>query len=183
MNILPILKHGRFSTPSFTFSQMPEEGEKRKMRKWTRKQLRASQGLLTQQAKTNVFASQAGMTGFGAVRHGPDIRADDQLKEGESLLTQVAKTNIYASQKGMTGYGAVRHGPDIRADDCVAEGHGMLTQQAETNIYASQKGIRCFGAVRHGPDIRVRELYDDGEEDEFPPDTDAPVESATSAAE
>ena len=145
---------------------MPEGGKKRR---WTRAQLRASQGLLTQQAKTNIYSSQAGMTGFGSVRHGPDIRADDQNKEGESLLTQVAKTNIYASQRGMTGYGAVRHGADIRADDCVPEGHGLLIQPANTNIYDSQKGMTGFGSVRHGPDIRVRELYElDGEDDEEP---------------
>lgn len=69
-------------------------------KRWTRKQLRASQGLLTQQAKTNIYASQTGMTGFGAVRHGPDIRADDSVKEAEGLLTQQTLTNIYDSQKG-----------------------------------------------------------------------------------
>lgn len=72
-----------------------------KKKKWTRKQLRASQGLLTQQAKTNIYASQTGMTGFGAVRHGPDIRSDDTLKEAQGLLTQQTLTNIYDSQKGM----------------------------------------------------------------------------------
>ena len=83
-------------------------------KRWTKKQLRASQGLLTQQAKTNIYSSQAGMTGFGSVRHGPDIRADDQNKEGEGLLIQPAKTNIYDSQAGTRGFGSVRHGADIR---------------------------------------------------------------------
>jgi hypothetical protein len=40
------------------------------------------------------------MTAYGAVRHGPDIRADDTVKEAQSLLTQQTLTNIYDSQKG-----------------------------------------------------------------------------------
>lgn len=28
--------------------------------------------------------------------------------------------------------------------------------------------MRCYGAVRHGPDIRVRELYEEGDDDEYP---------------
>lgn len=74
------------------------EGKPKK--RWTKKQLRASQGILTQQAKTNIYDSQKGMTTFGAVRHGPDIRSDDSTKESESLLTQQTLTNIYDSQKG-----------------------------------------------------------------------------------
>lgn len=96
--------------------------EKKPKKRWTKKQLRASQGLLTMQAKTNIYASQAGMTGYGAVRHGADIRADDQVKEGESMLTQQAETNIYDSQKGTRGFGAVRHGPDIRVRELYEEG-------------------------------------------------------------
>lgn len=96
--------------------------EAKPKKRWTKKQLRASQGLLTQQAKTNIFASQKGMTGFGAVRHGPDIRADDSVKEGEGLLIQPAETNIYDSQKGMRCFGAVRHGPDIRVRELYEEG-------------------------------------------------------------
>jgi hypothetical protein len=49
------------------------EGEKKK-KKFTKKQLRSSQGMLTQQAQTNIYANQTGMTTFGAVRHGADIR-------------------------------------------------------------------------------------------------------------
>jgi len=108
---------------SFILTQeMSSEGQPKQKRKWTRKQLRASQGILTQQSKTNIYASQAGMTGYGAVRHGADIRADDQVKEGESMLTQQAATNIYDSQKGMRCYGAVRHGPDIRVRELYEEG-------------------------------------------------------------
>ena len=95
--------------------------EKPKKRKWTRKQLKATQGMLTQQAQTNIYASQAGMTTFGAVRHGPDIRSDDLNKDGNTILTQQAQTNIYASQKGMTSYGAVRHGGDIKVTELYDE--------------------------------------------------------------
>lgn len=56
------------------------EGEKKKKR-FSKKQLRSGQGMLTQQAKTNIYACQTGMTTFGAVRHGADIRVRE-LYEG-----------------------------------------------------------------------------------------------------
>jgi len=70
--------------------EMEVSGEKKKKR-WSRKQLRASQGLLTQQAKTNIYETQAGIRGgFGSVRHGADIRVrelyegnDDELASDE----------------------------------------------------------------------------------------------------
>lgn len=150
------------------------EPEKKTKRRFSRKQLRASQGLLTMQAKTNIYSSQAGMTCFGAVRHVSDIRADDSCPEGQGELTQTAKTNIFASQKGMACFGSVRHGPDIRADDASSKGLSTLTLQTGTNQYASQSGMRGFGSVRHGPDIKVIELYDEGNDDEYPTDEDEP---------
>ena len=99
---------------------MSTEGKKKK--KFSKKQLRASQGLLTQMAQTNVYASQAGMKCFGAVRHGADIRSDDLDATGNSVLTQQSATHIYASQKGMTGFGAVRHGGDIKVTELYDEG-------------------------------------------------------------
>lgn len=59
-----------------------EAGQKKK-KKFSKKQLRASQGLLTQQAKTNIYANQAGMTAFGAVRHGKDIAVKELYEEGD----------------------------------------------------------------------------------------------------
>ncbi|XP_052803341.1 calponin homolog OV9M-like [Mya arenaria] len=147
---------------------------KKPRKKFSRKQLRASQGMLTMQAQTNIYASQKGMTGFGAVRHGRDIRADNVCQAGNGELTMVAKTNIYASQKGMTSFGAVRHGSDIRADDASLEGLSTLSLQTGTNQFASQKGMTGFGSVRHGPDIRVKELYEEGADDEYPTDEDEP---------
>ncbi|XP_060596033.1 uncharacterized protein C53C9.2-like [Ruditapes philippinarum] len=151
------------------------ETEKKPKRKFSRKQLRASQGMLTMQAKTNIYSSQTGMTCFGAVRHGSDIRADNACPEGQGELTQTAKTNVFASQKGMTCFGSVRHGPDIRSDDASSEGLSTLTLQTGTNQFASQSGMTCFGSVRHGPDIPVTELYDEGNDDEYPTDEDEPV--------
>ena len=58
----------------------------------------------------------------------------------------------------------------------------MLTQQAQTNIYASQVGMTPFGAVRHGGDIRVTELYDEGEDDEYPTDEESPPTKTSSSA-
>lgn len=68
------------------------EGEKKKQ-KFSRKQLRASQGMLTQQARTNIYANQTGMTTFGAVRHGPDIRVRE-LYDGpdDEFLTDEEET-------------------------------------------------------------------------------------------
>lgn len=158
---------------TLAFLQM--EIEKKPKRKFSRKMLRASQGLLTMQSKTNIYSSQSGMTCFGAVRHGSDIRADNSCAEGHGELTQTAKTNVFASQKGMTCFGSVRHGPDIRSDDASSEGLSTLTLQTGTNQFASQSGMTCFGSVRHGPDIPVIELYDEGNDDEYPTDEDEPV--------
>lgn len=52
-------------------------------------------------------------------------------------------------------------------------GQGFLTQQAATNIYDSQKGMTPFGAVRHGKDIAVKELWEEGADDEYPDDNEA----------
>ena len=152
-----------------------DEPKPKQKRRFSRKQLRASQGLLIQQAKTNIYASQCGMTCFGAVRHGSDIRADKADQTGQGMLTLQAATHIYASQKGMTGFGAVRHGSDIKADDASLEGLSSLTLQTGTNKYASQKGMTSFGAVRHGSDIKVRELYEEGDDDEYPTDEEDPL--------
>ena len=92
-----------------------------------------------------------------------------QLRAGHCLLTLQTGTNQFASQKGMS-FGSVRHGADIRADDLDREGTGELTQQTATNRYCSQKGMTSFGAVRHVSDIKVTQLYDEGDEDEYPTD-------------
>ena len=92
-----------------------------------------------------------------------------QLRAGHCLLTLQTGTNQFASQKGMS-FGSVRHGADIRADDLDREGCGELTQQSATNKYASQQGMTSFGAVRHVSDIKVTQLYDEGDDDEYPTD-------------
>ena len=38
-----------------------------------------------------------------------------------------------------------------------------------------------FGAVRHGGDIRVTELYDEGEDDEYPTDEESPPTKTSSS--
>ena len=57
------------------------EGKKQFKRKFTKEQLRAGQTFLTQQAATNQFASQKGMTSFGAVRHISDIKVTELYDE------------------------------------------------------------------------------------------------------
>ena len=157
-----------FTIVRLNLFQDEEEQTKKTRKKFSKKQLRAGHGVLTLQTGTNQFASQKGMS-FGAIRHCADIRADDLLKDGEGELTLQAGTNRYATQKGMR-IGSVRHCADIRADDAVPEGQGELGLQAGTNRYATQKGMTSFGAVRHVSDIKVTQLYDEGDDDEFPTD-------------
>lgn len=57
------------------------ETNKKPRKKFSRKQLRAGQSFLTQQAATNRFASQEGMTSFGAVRHVSDIKVTELYDE------------------------------------------------------------------------------------------------------
>ena len=51
-------------------------------KKFSKKQLRAGQCFLTLQTGTNQYASQAGMTSFGAVRHVSDIKVTQLYDEG-----------------------------------------------------------------------------------------------------
>ena len=52
-------------------------------KKFSKKQLRAGNCFLTHQTGTNRFASQTGMTSFGAVRHVSDIKVTQLYDEGE----------------------------------------------------------------------------------------------------
>lgn len=69
-----------FSSTSVLTKEQPSEKKKPKS-KFTRKQLKAGQTFLTQQAATNKFASQQGMTSFGAVRHVSDIKVTELYDE------------------------------------------------------------------------------------------------------
>lgn len=71
---------GKVSTTSVLSNEQPTEKKKLKS-KFTRKQLKAGQTFLTQQAATNKFASQQGMTSFGAVRHVSDIKVNELYDE------------------------------------------------------------------------------------------------------
>lgn len=140
----------------------PEKAPKKKpKRKFTRDQLRSGQTFLTQQAWTNRFDSQAGTRGFGAVRHGVDIKADDLNAQGNTEVILQSGTNKFDSQKGTRGFGAVRHVADIRADDIDRAGQADVILQAGSNRFDSQAGTRGFGAVRHVADIKVTEIYDE----------------------
>ena len=129
---------------------MSSEQHQKPKKRWTKKQLRASQGLLTQQAKTNIYANQAGMTCPGAVRHGADIRADDANQEGQAILTQQAATNIYANQSGMTSFGAVRHGKDIAVKELYEEDDGEYPTDEEDEVV--QKPARKSRAADPAPE-------------------------------
>jgi len=131
-------------------------------RQFSYEQLKSGHGINNLQCGTNKFDSQKGMTGFGAVRHISDIRADKFDKTSEGVITLQAGTNQWASQKGMTGMGAIRHISDIRCDDASDEGKAVISLQSGTNKYDSQKGMRGFGAVRHISDIRADDLLLEG---------------------
>ena len=76
------------------------EGEKKKKR-FTRKQLRAGQGMLTQQSKTNIYCSQQGMTCFGAVRHGKDIAVKELYEEeGDYPTDEEEEAKPVATRRG-----------------------------------------------------------------------------------
>ena len=143
----------------------PPAQKKKPKRKFTRDQLRSGQTFLTQQAWTNRFDSQSGTRGFGAVRHGVDIKADDINAESNKEVILQSGTNKYDSQAGTRGFGAVRHVADIRADDIDRAGQADVILQAGSNKFDSQAGTRGFGAVRHVADIKVTEVYDEDYED------------------
>ena len=146
----------------------PEKTKKKRPKsKFSRDQLRSGQTFLTQQAWTNRFDSQAGTRGFGAVRHGVDIKADDLNPEGNKEVILQSGTNRFDSQKGTRGFGAVRHVADIRADDIDRAGQADVILQSGSNKFESQAGIRGgFGAVRHCADIRVTDICDEEYDDE-----------------
>ena len=75
---------GRPSKPAASTSVLAKDQSgtsKKPRKKFSRKQLRAGQSFLTQQAATNRFASQEGMTSFGAVRHVSDIKVTELYDE------------------------------------------------------------------------------------------------------
>uniref|UniRef100_A0A915LDC1 Calponin n=1 Tax=Meloidogyne javanica TaxID=6303 RepID=A0A915LDC1_MELJA len=135
--------------------------------------LMRSEGIIPIQAGTNKYASQKGMTGFGAPR---DVVKESKVKsENLAEITDEAKiaslkgsiwlqsgTNKFASQKGMTGMGTPRDVnyrpmgtggagdvPEEKArltDD--RESQGFIHLQMGTNKFANQSGMTGFGMPR-----------------------------------
>ena len=95
---------------------------------------------LSVQTGTNKFASQSGMTCFGASRNVWDTRAGDMSRESQAVLTMQTGTNKHASQSGMSSFGATRKISDIRADDLSRESQGQLPLLHHNKDLASQRG-------------------------------------------
>lgn len=116
------------------------EGYKHPQRKrWTREQLKATDGIIPLQYGTNQFASQQGMTGFGAFRNTTvEVVADGTkahpnglvpgARESEAIVPLQYGTNRFASQKGMTGFGAFR---DIMGKHI----HSMMEEEFPEEYY------------------------------------------------
>jgi hypothetical protein len=134
----------------------------RNVREFTHEQMRTGHTIIGLQAGSNKFASQAGMSCIGGVRHVSDIRADDMTKDGQGVIGLQAGTNKFASQAGMSSMGGVRHCADIRADDMSKDGQGVIGLQAGSNKFASQAGMSSMGGVRHCADIRADDMSKDG---------------------
>jgi hypothetical protein len=128
--------------------------------------LMRSEGIIPIQAGSNKYASQKGMTGFGAPRDVIDKIKSTNLSEitdeekiaalkGSSWLQ--SGTNKFASQKGMTGMGAPRDvnyrtkgtgGASEVPEEKARLTDGIVPLQSGTNKLASQAGMTGIGMPR-----------------------------------
>lgn len=143
--------------------------------------LMRSEGIIPIQAGTNKYASQRGMTGFGAPR---DVVKESKVRsENLTEITDEAKiaslkgstwlqsgTNKFASQRGMTGMGTPRDvnyrpigtgGTEEVSEEKARLTDGIVPLQSGTNKLASQAGMTGMGMPRI---IDVRKTVDQDRE-------------------
>uniref|UniRef100_A0A915DB42 Calponin n=1 Tax=Ditylenchus dipsaci TaxID=166011 RepID=A0A915DB42_9BILA len=128
--------------------------------------LMRSEGIIPIQAGSNKYASQKGMTGFGAPRDVIDKVKSSNLAElvdeekiaklkGSSWLQ--SGTNKFASQKGQTSFGASRDvmykpkgtgGASEVPEEKARLTDGIVPLQSGTNKLASQAGMTGMGMPR-----------------------------------
>jgi hypothetical protein len=124
---------------------------------------RRSQGILSYQCGTNIFASQLGMKappGVGAVRQATtDIEglgfSEENLRRGSEYTPWYSGQNKFATQAGSGGFLKVRDvlphmkgGKDI-PEELKQKSEGIVPLQSGTNKLASQRGMTGFGTPRN----------------------------------
>uniref|UniRef100_A0AC34GS98 Calponin family repeat-containing domain protein n=1 Tax=Panagrolaimus sp. ES5 TaxID=591445 RepID=A0AC34GS98_9BILA len=124
---------------------------------------RRSQGILSYQCGTNIFASQLGMKappGVGAVRQATtDIEglgfSEENLRRGSEFTPWYSGQNKFATQSGTGGFLKVRDvlphmkgGKDI-PEELKQKSEGIVPLQSGTNKLASQRGMTGFGTPRN----------------------------------
>jgi hypothetical protein len=132
----------------------------------TKDKLMKSEGIIPIQAGSNKYASQKGMTGFGAPRDVIDKVKSENLAElvdekkiellkGSTWLQ--SGTNKFASQKGQTAFGAGRDvnyktkgtgGASEVPEEKARATDGIVPLQSGTNKLASQAGMTGMGMPR-----------------------------------
>ncbi|CAG9532067.1 unnamed protein product [Cercopithifilaria johnstoni] len=128
--------------------------------------LMRSEGIIPIQAGSNKYASQRGMTGFGAPRDVIDkVKADnlqeitdaEKIKNLKQSTWLQSGTNKFASQKGLTGFGSPRDvnyrakgtgGASEVPEDKARATDGIVPLQSGTNKLASQAGMTGMGMPR-----------------------------------
>uniref|UniRef100_A0A0K0DVS8 Calponin homolog OV9M n=1 Tax=Strongyloides stercoralis TaxID=6248 RepID=A0A0K0DVS8_STRER len=172
----PGKQHGIPALPK-TVLKKKELYSQGKPSKFDKAKLMKSEGIVPIQSGSNKYASQKGMTGFGAPRDVLYRDKHDNLKEitdekkienlrGSTWLQ--SGTNKFASQKGMTGMGTPRDvnykskgtgGASEVPEEKARLSDGIVPLQMGTNKLASQKGMTGLGMPRI-VDVRKTEEQD-----------------------
>ncbi|KAI1724067.1 calponin family repeat domain-containing protein [Ditylenchus destructor] len=147
--------------------------------KFDKAKLMKSEGIIPIQAGSNKYASQKGMTGFGAPRDVIDKVKSDNLAEitDETKIANLkgstwlqSGTNKFASQKGQTSFGATRDvnyrtkgtgGAGEVSEEKARLTDGIVPLQSGTNKLASQAGMTGMGMPRI---VDVRKTVDQDRE-------------------
>lgn len=134
--------------------------------KHDKNKLMRSEGIIPIQAGSNKYASQKGMTGFGAPRDVIDkikannlkeITDEEKIKNLKQSTWLQSGTNKFASQKGLTGFGTPRDvnykakgtgGASEVPEEKARLTDGIVPLQSGTNKLASQAGMTGMGMPR-----------------------------------